>query len=718
MKPYQNPELPIEERVNDLLGQMTLDEKIGQLNQVFGLAEDDAKLIPMIRDGKVGSRILATSWHAGSDDQQAMGFDSLNECQRVAVEESRLGIPLIYGRDVIHGHLTIFPIPLGQAASWNPDLVERASSIAAKEAAADYVHWTFAPMLDIARDSRWGRVIEGCGEDAWLCSQLGRAMVRGFQGDNLADPERILACAKHFVGYGAVEGGRDYNTVEISENTLRNVYLPPFQAAVDEGVGTVMCAFNDLNGQPCSTNGFLLDEVLRQEWGFEGFVISDWDSIKDTVKHGTSADFRDAAAKGLQAGVDMEMVDCCYSGYLKELIEGGAVSLDTLDRAVSRILRAKFRIGLFERPYTPNGLFKEVHLLPEHRDCARELATQSAVLLKNKGGVLPLDAGNCESTALLGPLVDRKRELLGNWTLDGRAEDTVSILEAFQAMAPSIRTEPSAAPTDTHLRMARRCETVVLVVGEDHLRNGENANIADLSLPPGQEALIAAIHAIGKKIVLIVCSGRPLVLTKIEPMVDAILWAWHPGTEGGSAIADLVFGRANPSGKLPISFPRATGQTPIYYNHKNTCRPVDDYYGDDSRYQDVEGPPLYRFGFGLSYTEFDYSEFTLDRKVIAPNESVVARVRVSNKGSRQGDEIVQCYIRDLVSSTTRPIKELKGFKRISLAAGESAIVEFSLGFDELSFVGAENKRVVEPGEFQVWIGGSCMATLGGSFQVK
>ncbi len=717
MNPYQDPSVPIENRVSDLIARMSLREKIGQLNQVFATDKTEMELLPLIREGGAGSRILASSWHAGSDEDQQFAYEALHECQRVAVEESRLGIPLIFARDVIHGHLTIFPIPLAQAASWNPSIVQQAARIAAREAAADYVHWTLAPMLDVARDPRWGRVIEGCGEDPWLCGQMAKAMVRGFQGDNLRDPDAVLSCAKHFAGYGAAEGGRDYNTVEISENTLRNVYLPPFQAALEEGVGSVMCAFHDLNGTPCTTHRFLLKQVLRQEWGFAGIVISDWDSIKDTVLHGTAEDQADAASQAIKVGVDMEMVDACYRGNLEKLVGDGRVEESCIDEAVARILHAKFSLGLFERPYTPNGGQQAVHLLPEHLDCAYQLAVESAVLLKNEAGILPIECEAAGRVALIGPLCQAQRELLGNWTLDGRASDVTSIQNAMTDVMPDLLVCDAGAPADTQLRRARAADTVIIVVGEDHQRNGENANVAELALPPGQEELVAAVHALGKKIILVVCAGRPLVMTRIEPMASAILWMWHPGTEGGKAAVDLLVGKVVPSGKLPITFPRATGQVPIYYNYKRTCRPVDDYYGKDSRYLDLPGRPLYPFGFGLSYTQFSYSDFKLDAESVDFGGSVTASVMVTNTGMRAGDEIVQCYVRDDCASTTRPVRELKGFHKLHLEPGQSERVEFRLGEQELGFYGDEQRWVVEAGTFHVWIGADSTATLGGTFRM-
>ncbi|WP_309397924.1 glycoside hydrolase family 3 N-terminal domain-containing protein [Cerasicoccus maritimus] len=716
--PYLNPSLPTQQRIDDLVERMTLDEKIGQLNQIFATPESEERDKEMIRQGQVGSRILAFSAHAGNDETEADAYTPLWEFQRIAVEESRLGIPLIFGRDVIHGHLTVYPIPLAQAASWDIELVEAAAKATASEAVSDFVHWTFAPMLDIARDPRWGRVIEGSGEDPYLCSQMAKAQIRGFQGEDTSAPGSMVACAKHFVGYGAVEGGRDYNTIEVTENTLRNTYLPPFKAAVDAGVGTIMCAFNDWNGIPCSANGYLLNTILRNEWGFDGYVISDWDSIKGMVEHGSVEDAAVAGQHAIQAGVDMEMPGHCFATHLRQQVAEGTVSEATVDQAVRRILRIKFMAGLFEEPFVKVRKQQPKGLKSEHRQLARKLAAESMVLLKNNEDALPLaNDDNC-TICLIGPLIHARRELLGNWTLDGRPEDTVTIAEGLAQLRPDLKIAPADAAVDAQIRLARKSDQVILVVGEDHFRNGENANIADITLPAGQAQLIDAIHAIGKPIILVVCSGRPLVLTDIEPKVDAILWAWHPGSEGGNAIADILSGNVNPSGKLPITFPRATGQIPIYYNYKNTCRPVDDYYGEDSRYQDQVGKPMYRFGFGLSYTHFEYSNFTLDRSQMLTDECITASIQIKNTGKASGFEVVQCYLRDVVASTIRPVRELKGFQRIHLKSGESKTVQFSFSESDLAFYGADNQQRTEPGEFQLWIGPDSSATIGGKFYFK
>lgn len=708
---YRDPTLAIDLRVSDLLAQMTPKEKIGQLNQILSKKEVNSSVNELIRQGGVGSRILASSWNAGAGEEQGVAYAILQESQRIAVEKSRLGIPLINGRDVIHGYRTIFPIPLAQAAAWNPELVQKAAEIAAAEARSNYIHWTFAPMLDIARDPRWGRIIEGGGEDPFLCSAMARASVRGFQGDFSA--RHILACAKHFIGYGAGEGGRDYNTAEISDNTLRNIYLAPFRAAIEERVGTVMSAFNDLNGRPCSSSSYLLTDLLRGELGFQGFVVSDWESIPETILHGTAADRREAALQSFRAGVDMEMIPVCYSEHLEELLDQGLISMEQLNASAARILEAKFRLGLFESPYTPEPPSSEIELPVESRRCARQIASESIVLLKNQEGILPL-AKDVDGIVAIGPLLHNKRDLLGNWTLDGRVKDVISISEGLRCVAPRVILFPEDGGSDGALQLVDAKETVIIIVGENYRRTGEDANIAEVVLPPGQEELVEAIHRLGKRMVLIVCSGRPLVLTRVEPLVAAIVWAWHPGIEGGRAIADVVFGDVNPSGKLPVTFPRHGGQIPIYYNYKRTGRPVDDYFGSDSRYQDISGSPLYRFGFGLSYTRFSYSGFEVDISGRNSREEVLVSALLKNEGERAGEEIAQCYVGDVVSSTTRPMRELKGFQRTFLSAGDSVRVTFRLGREELSFHGLDG-WTLESGRFLVWIGGDSSASLGGEF---
>ncbi|MCD6288922.1 MAG: glycoside hydrolase family 3 C-terminal domain-containing protein, partial [Anaerolineae bacterium] len=561
------PENTIESRSNELLARMTLEEKIGQMAQLNGAERGYEE---RIRQGQVGSFL------------NVVDVETYNRYQRIAMEESRLGIPLIMGRDVIHGFRTVFPIPLGQSAAWHPELVEQAAAIAAREASSMGVNWTFAPMVDVARDPRWGRIAEGGGEDPYLTSQLGRAMVRGFQGEAPSAPDRIAACAKHYVGYGAAEGGRDYNTTPIPEGTLRDVYLPPFKACVEAGAATVMSAFNEINGIPATGNAFTLRQILKGEWEFDGFVVSDWGSVVEMVVHGFCADEKDAARAAVTAGVDMEMVSQSYRQHLAALVAEGKVPLELIDEAVRRILRIKMRLGLFENPYVDPAR-QSVLLAPEHLEVARQLARESVVLLKNEEDVLPL-SGDVRAIAVIGPLADAPADQLGCWVFDGRPEDTITPLRALQErlkgkakilFAPGLESPRSESRKgfDEALEAARKADVVLLFVGEDAILSGEAHCRAFLDLPGAQEALVEAVAAEGKPTVAIVMTGRPLTLSRVVDKVHALLIAWHPGTMGGPAIVDLLFGDESPSGKLPVTFPRTVGQIPIYYAHKNTGRP-------------------------------------------------------------------------------------------------------------------------------------------------
>lgn len=710
---YKDAALPIPERVNDLLGQMTLEEKIAQLLQVYVPKEEREKVKDQIRRTGLGSRILAESSLAGNESVRMAELEDLNELQRIAVEESRLGIPLLHGRDVIHGHRTVFPIPLAMAATFDPDAVEEAFRTAAKEASAVGVHWSFAPMLDIAHDPRWGRIIEGFGEDPYLGSRMAEAAVTGFQGqpdgEGYYARDRVLACAKHYVGYGAAEGGRDYNTTEISDHTLRNIYLPPFKAAVKAGAGSVMSAFNDLNGESASGSRYLLTDVLRGELGFEGFVISDWGSVNDLLHHRVAADQREAARIAFDAGVDMEMVSDCYVLHLAELIQAGEITLQQVDDSCRRILTAKFRLGLFEHPYVEVAAAKKNEIPAEYLAASRRTAARGMVLLKNNG-LLPFGK-DIKRIAVIGPYAEQRRALLGSWVNDGLEGETGTLVEAVRTVRPQV--EILTTPTglyDEMLMVAGWADAVILAVGESNARNGENNHVASLHLPAGQEDLVRAVGKLGKPTALVVFSGRPLVLTDLTANADAILWAWHPGTAGALAAADVLFGEVNPGGKLPVSFPRATGQVPVHYNARSTGRNWDDY-------KDLPRAPLYPFGFGLSYTTFEITDLKLSVGRLKADEKVIVAVRVTNTGSRAGDEVVQCYIQDCVSRLTRPVRELKGFSRVSLQPGESRRVEFTLGAEELSYYGPGGKWVLEPGEFTVWVGSDSNAALEGSFQV-
>lgn len=710
---YKDASLPVEKRVDDLIGRMTLEEKIAQLVQIFIFPGNRNQMVEFVRKNGVGSRILSTTHLAGSIREKSATLDEANDLQRVAVEETRLGIPILFGRDIIHGHRTVFPVPLAMAAGWNPELVEAAYNVAAKEAASAGVHWSFAPMLDIARDPRWGRVIEGFGEDPYLASRLAAAAVHGFQGQDTRLPEHILACAKHYMGYGGAEGGRDYNSAEITDNTLRNVYLPPFRAAVEAGVGSIMSAFLDLNGEPVSGSHYLLTEILKEQLGFSGFIVSDWASVAELINHRVAEDASQAAEMAFNAGVDMEMVSSCYRDHLGELVQSGKVSPERVDDAVCRILTAKFRLGLFERPYTDPELAEKVQFCAEHKALARRAACQSMVLLQNNGGLLPLNRKNLKQVAVIGPLAKQRAALLGSWTLDGLPAETQNLLEAIQAACPDCKVpDVSDALTDEMLMAAAEADVVILAVGESHRRNGEYNNVASIDLPSGQLELIEAVHGLGKPVVLVVLAGRPVALTHAARFSDAILYAWHPGSLGASAVADILFGDVTPSGKLPVSFPRAEGQIPIHYNHKSTGRPTM------ARYHDMPALPLYPFGYGLSYTSFAYRDIQINRSEIGPDETVIVSAMVQNTGSRAGIEVVQCYIQDCVSSLTRPVRELKGFTRMALEPGEAQGVEFTLGFKELAYYVRDGSLRLEPGDFKVWIGGSSLAHLETSFKVN
>lgn len=716
------------ERARELIGRMTLAEKIGQMSQVNGGSHG---LHEAVREGRVGSVI------------NEVNLEEVNELQRLAVQESRLGIPLLIGRDVIHGFKTIFPIPLGQAASWDPEAVRMAAAIAASEAATTGVNWTFAPMIDITRDPRWGRIAESLGEDPCLCSRLGAAMVRGFQGTDLADASAIAACAKHFAGYGAVEGGLDYSTANIPENELRNVYLRPFRSAIEAGVATFMSSFSDLNGVPATGNAFLMRQILREEWGFEGFVVSDWDAIKELTVHGFTADDRAAALEAAAVGIDMEMASGLYAHYLPELVEAGGIREEQLDRMVFRILRLKFQLGLFERPFT------DPHTLPapvnaRHRQAAKSVAMKSCVLLKNEGGTLPLSREQLNAIAVIGPLADDGYEQLGTWVFDGESRHSETCLQALYQLAGedlAIHWAPGLSSSrcrnvdgfEEAVQAAQRSDVALMFLGEESILSGEAHCRAEIDLPGNQEALIEAVAATGTPIVLVVMAGRPLTLANVLDRVSAVLYAWHPGTMAGPAIADLLFGVESPSGKLPVSFPRMVGQIPIYYSRKNTGRPpshdaithIDEIDGKAPQtslgmsafHLDAGFTPQFPFGYGLSYGHFEYRDIALSGRHIALGQSLQISATVQNTGERAAEEIVQLYVRDLVGNVTRPVRELKGFCRIGLEPGQCEVVRFELHTDELAFFDRDMALVTEPGWFHVWIGGSSEADLWADFEV-
>ena len=705
----------VEARINALLARMTLEEKLGQLQQLDGEANGNFRPehLQLARQGLLGSTL------------NVRGAQRTNELQRIAMTESRLKIPLIFGFDVIHGYRTIFPIPLGEAASWDPAAVERAAGIAAAEARAAGVHWTFAPMLDIARDPRWGRITEGSGEDPYLGSAMARARVRGFQGTDYSARDKIVACAKHWVAYGAAEAGRDYNTTEVSERTLREVYFPPFKAALDAGVGTFMSAFNDLNGIPSSANPFTLTQVLRNEWKFDGFVVSDYTSVEELIKHGLAGNGADAAREALNAGVDMEMVSRLYNKHAGELLKQRELSQQTIDEAVRRILRIKFRLGLFDKPYADEALERTAIFNSANVAAAREIAGRSMVLLKNDHNVLPLDK-NVRSIALIGPLADSRQDMLGSWTGDGKPEDAVTLLQGIKAKVPQTRINyakgceingDNADGFEAALRATRESDVTIIAVGESADMSGEAASRSSLDLPGRQLDLVKALQATGKPTIVVLMNGRPLTINWLAGNTSAILETWFAGSQAGNAIADVLFGDVNPGGKLPATFPRSVGQIPLYYNHKNTGRPPDAKNKYTSKYLDVDWRPLFPFGYGLSYTQFKITNLQLSAQRVPLNGKLTVNVDVENTGKRAGDEVVQLYIRETAASVTRPVKELKGFQRITLRPGEKKQVEFVLTAEQLGFWNRQMRFTVEPGEFKVMVGPNSEDLLEGTFEV-
>jgi beta-glucosidase len=721
-----------EAKVEELLAKMTLQEKIGQMVQIAGpKGETSENLKQQLREGRIGSMLNVIS------------AETNREVQRIAVEESRLGIPLIMGRDVIHGYRTIFPIPLAQAATWDPPLAKACARIAAQEAASAGFQWTFAPMMDIARDPRWGRIAEGFGEDPYLASQFAAAMVQGFQGDDLAAPDSIAACTKHFAGYGAAEGGRDYDTANIPEGLLRDVYLPPFKAAVEAGAATVMTAFNEINGVPATGNVRLLREILREEWGFSGLVVSDWQAIAEMIQHGFCEDLKDAAQKSIVAGIDIEMQSSAYANHLEELITSGHIPIELVDNAARRILEIKFRLGLFNksRIYSAKP--------PDAPDTARlnlakQAALKSIVLLKNNNRVLPLTK-KIRSITVIGPMADDPYEVLGTWNRDGQIEDTVTPLAALRSFLGTSADIHYCAgleysrSTDTQqfsqaLELAHQSDVVLIFVGEEAILSGEGHSLAHLNLPGAQEALITEVAKSNKPIVLVVLAGRPLILGNILEKADAILYAWHSGTMCGPALADLLFGIESPSGKLPVTFPKTEGQIPVYYNHKSTGRPPDalaltmldeiplrayqSSLGDAARYLDIGYLPQFPFGYGLSYSKFVYSNLQIASEKIRLGATLKINVQVTNAGPMEAEEIAQLYIRDVTACMTRPVRELKGFERIRLKPQETQIVSFELPSKNLGFHNNSMQYIVEPGRFEFWVGGDSQSGLRSSFIIE
>ena len=716
-----NPD--VEKRVESLLSKMTLAEKIGQMNQV-SVGGDVANYADALRSGQIGSIL------------NEVDPEKINRYQRICVEESRLGIPLIVGRDVIHGFHTVFPIPLGLATTFDTQLVEEGARVAAVEASAQGVRWTFSPMLDIARDPRWGRIAEGSGEDTFLDARMGEAMVRGYQGAEL-DSTSIAACVKHFVGYGAAEGGRDYNSTYLTERQLRNVYLPPFEAAIKAGAMTLMTSFNDNDGVPSTGNTFVVKDVLRDEWGFDGFVVTDWNSMGEMISHGFGTDRKDVARKAVNAGVDMDMMTYGFISHLEELVNSGKVKVADIDNAVRNILRVKILLGLFENPYIDVEAAAAVQYAPEHLAAAQKSAAQSAILLKNDG-ILPLAPGR--RILVTGPMADAPHDQLGTWAFDGEKQHTVTPLQALRDRFPgkvdyvpglSFSREKRQGFADV-IAAARKADVVLVFLGEEAILSGEAHSLADLNLQGSQSDLLAALKTTGKPVVATVMAGRPLTIERDLPNCNAVLYSFHPGTMGGPALANVIFGDVNPSGRTPITFLRTVGQAPLYYSHNMTGRPytgqtlIDDIpleagqtsLGNTSYYLDYGAYPLFPFGYGLSYTSFEYSGIATDRAEYGKDDTIEVSFTLANTGKYDGEEVVQVYVRDLVGSVTRPVKELKHFERVFLKAGESRQLTVSIPTEELAFYGLDMVKKVEPGDFQLWVAGDSASGKPVAFKVK
>jgi len=683
--------------IDSLLAAMTLEEKLGQLNLLSAGGKASPEQTALVRRGLVGGLF------------NVIGTENTRAVDRVATTESRLKIPLLFGLDVIHGFRTIFPIPLAEAGTFDPELAEATARAAGREAAAAGINWTYAPMVDIARDPRWGRIAEGSGEDTYLGSLFAAARVRGFQ-------ESILATVKHFAAYGAAEGGRDYNSADISPRTLREVYLPPFKAAVDAGVATLMSAFNDIGGVPASGNAWLTDTLLRREWRFNGMVVSDWTSVAELIPHGIAGSREEAGRRALTAGVDMDMQSSIYVETLAPLVQSGRIPMAVVDEAVRRVLRAKARAAAL-KPVAPNAV--------EHRALARRAARESIVLLKNDRSLLPLDRAT-PVIAVIGPLADNQLDPLGPWHTDGKPEDVVTVLQGIKTRVPSGTQvlyaqgagieDPSTAGFVEAVAAAQRAKVAILVLGERHDMSGEAASRAYLGLPGVQQQLLEAVAATGTPIVLVLMNGRPLILEWAAEHVPAIVEDWYLGVESGNATAEVLFGEVNPSGRLPVTFPRAMGQIPLYYNHRNTGRPpaADKF---TSKYIDAPVTPRYPFGYGLSYTTFAYRDLKLSAARIGPSDSLRITVTVANTGTREGTEVVQLYVRDEVGSVARPVRELKGFRRITLKPGESRPVELRLAARDLAFYGLDMRSAVEAGTFRVFVGPNSMEGLEATFEV-
>lgn len=728
--------------IDELMSKMTQEEKVGQLNLVSVGFDVTGPIVSQNVEEKIAKGNVGGVFNTFTPI-------AVRKLQEMAVTKTRLKIPLLFGYDVIHGHRTIFPIPLGVAASWDLAAIEKSARVAGDEASADGLNWVFSPMVDIARDPRWGRIAEGAGEDTYLGSRVAEAMVRGYQGNGIGQNNTVLACVKHFALYGGALAGRDYNPVEMGDRTMFQEYLPPYKAAIDAGAATVMTSFNDINGVPAAVNEWLIDDLLRKQWGFTGMVVTDYTALNELVAHGVAADEADAAAQALKAGNDMDMVGEVFLNNLNQHVKEGRVSMDDLNSACRRILEAKYKLGLFQDPYrfVNDTRTKQVLMSPQNREIARDVARKSIVLLKNSKNILPLKTSG--SIALIGPLAKNQRDMIGNWSGAGDWQQAISVEQGIRNAYKGIQINyaKGANVTDdkvliqrlnTHggnleidsrtaeemiseaVEVAKRSDVVVAVVGESQGMTGEAASRADISLPGRQLDLLKALKTTGKPLVVVLMNGRPLTLPWEDQNADAILETWFSGTEAGNAIADVLFGAYNPSGKLPSTFPQHLGQVPLFYNHKTTGRP----YGGDmmdkykSRYLDVSNEPLYPFGFGLSYTTFSYGEVGLSAAEISNTDKLTVSCRVTNTGAKAGEEVVQLYVRDLVGSVTRPVKELKGFQKIMLQPGESKTVTFTLTEKDLSFYRRDMTFGTEPGKFHVFVGGNSRDAKHAAFTLK
>lgn len=712
-----------QDSVEEILGKMTLKEKLGQCTQKMLSKKNFNELLEEVKEGKIGSFILAQTAFAGHDEAEVISISDLNILQKAAMDS--LGIPLIYGKDVIHGFKTTMPVPLAQAATWDYDIIKKCCSVMAQEA-SNTIHWTFAPMMDICHDPRWGRIVEGPGEDPYLGAMYARASISGIQGEDMSQPGKIAACAKHFIGYGNAEGGRDYNRTEISDYLLYNLYLPTFRAAIECNVATVMSSFNDINSEPVACSRHYLREILKEKEGFEGFVIADWGSIDRVRKFGVAEDNKHAAELCMNAGLDMDMVTDYYNLYGEKLVAEGKLSMDTIDDAVRRILKIKKDLSLFEKPYFNEEVQNAAR--PESREIALNAAVNSIILLENKNNILPLSKD--EPVAVVGPMANEKRSVLGTWIVREHADDAVSLVEGIEKCIGKDSVFSSTIPAlDYIYQLEHNADVVIAALGEGNYSEGECSCLTNVAIPDYQVDICKEAWHKGKHVVAVIFSGRPMILTELVPYCDAILYAWHPGIESGEAVAKLLFGDAVPSGKLPVTFPRAQGQIPLYYNTTNACTYAHEYYGVDlaqsgmPNYWDCPGSPLYPFGYGMSYTTFEYGDINIENDSISLSEldegkKLKISVDVTNTGEYDASEIVQCYVCDLKSSLLRPVRELKGFEKRYIKKGETVSIILELGMKELGFYNKDLKFTVEPGEFMIYVGKDSLTTNKVSVYVK